>query len=332
MKTELLPFAEEMVPHAGKLLADRHKRNRQNLPLLPARFENLEVATKAVDALWQKKLKNGYAAFRDGKMIAYLIGETTTQDWGRSGYVYLPGYALAENENPSVMQDLYTLLGDAWVITGHFNHYLYVSVADKMILDALFDLGFGKERTDALMSFTALEIPKIKEPIGVTIRKAGKGDNALIGSLSSVIHNALAKAPYWHPTLPEDWVELHEGWSELADEKDWTVWLALENEEALGTVGFTIQEEADTDMLASPRTAYLSVGATKPQARGRGISTAITWHGLDQARKDGYEICYTNWISPNLLASRFWPRFGFKDVAYRVAKKVSPMITWAKDE
>lgn len=83
-------------------------------------------------------------------------------------------------------------------------------------------------------------------------------------------------------------------------------------------------------MLASPRTIYLSVAATKPQARGRGLSTILTWHGLEQARKEGYEICYTNWISPNLLASRFWPRFGFKDVAYRLAKKVDPSIAWAR--
>jgi GNAT superfamily N-acetyltransferase len=136
----------------------------------------------------------------------------------------------------------------------------------------------------------------------------------------------------WHPTVPEDWQELDEGWSELADEKDWTVWLALDNDQALGTVGFTDQPEADADMLASPSTASLSVAATKPQARGRGISTFLTWHGLDRAKNDGYKICYTNWISPNLLASRFWPRFGFTDVAYRVAKKVSPMIAWAKDE
>jgi GNAT superfamily N-acetyltransferase len=147
-----------------------------------------------------------------------------------------------------------------------------------------------------------------------------------------VIFRALAKAPYWHPTVPEDWDELQEGWAELADDKEWTVWLALENEEALGTVGFTTQNEEDTNMLVSPRTSYLSVAATKPQARGRGVNTALSWHGLEQVRKDGFEICYTNWISPNLLASRFWPRFGFKDVAYRVAKKVSPMIAWAKDE
>jgi GNAT superfamily N-acetyltransferase len=330
MKTEYLLFNEQMIPEAGKLLADRHTRNRKTLPLLPTRFEDSQIAAKAIDALWQKKLKNGYAAFRNGKMIAYLIGETTTLPWGRSGYVYLPGYALAENENPAIMQDLYAMLGDDWVKTGHFNHYLYISAADKDVLGALFDLGFGKERVDALLDLGEAVVPEIKEAEGISIRKAGTGDNAHLGSLSNVIFRALAKAPYWHPTIPEDWDELNEGWSELADDKEWTLWLALENEEALGTVGFKAQKEADTDMLASPHTSYLSVGATKPEARGRGISTALTWRGLEQARKDGYGICVTNWISPNLLASRFWPRFGFKDAAYRMAKKISPMIAWAK--
>jgi hypothetical protein len=231
MKTEYLPFTENMIPEAGRLLAERHTRNRKVLPLLPARFEDPQLAAKAVETLWQKKLKNGYVAFRDGKMTAYLIGEMTTMDWGRSGYVYLSGYALAEKENPAVMQDLYALLGDDWVKKGYFNHYLYISVGDQKILDALFDLGFGKERVDALMDFTTLGIPSVEEPQDVTIRKAGKGDNAHLGSLSGVIARALGSAPYWHPTIPEDWHELHEGWSELADEKDWTVWLALDNDE-----------------------------------------------------------------------------------------------------
>jgi GNAT superfamily N-acetyltransferase len=330
VKIKYLPFTEQMIPDAGKLLADRHVRNRRSLPLLPSRFEAPQVATKAIETLWQKKTRNGYVAYRDGKMIAYLIGETTTQTWGRSGYVYLPGYALAGDENPAILQDLYAWLGDDWVKTGNFNHYLYISAADKNVLDALFDLGFGKERTDTLLDLRTLKIPVVEKPSGATIRKAGKGDNALLGSLSGVISRALGEAPYWHPTIPEEWSELYEGWSELADDKEWTLWLALENDEALGTVGFTAQKEADTDILASPHTAYLSVGATKPETRGRGVSTVLTWRGFEQARKDGFEICYTNFINPNLLASRFWPRFGFKDVSYRVAKKISPMITWAK--
>jgi GNAT superfamily N-acetyltransferase len=332
MKMEILPFTGEMIPEAGKLLAQRHKCTRERLPLLPARFEDTQIATKAVEVLWQEKHKSGFATFRDGRMVAYLIGETSTNPWGRSGYVYLPGYAFAEDESPVLIQDLYSLLGEDWVRKGYFNHYLYISAADEAVINALFDLGFGKERVDALLDFKTLEIPEVEPPAGMTIRKAGPGDNAHLGSLSNVIFRALAKTPYWHPTVPEDWDELYEGWSELANDKEWTVWLALEENNALGMVGFRPEEEADTQILASPRTMYLSVAATKPEARGRGISTALTWHGLQQGRQEGYELCYTNWISPNLLASRFWPRFGFKDIAYRVAKKVSPMIAWARDE
>jgi GNAT superfamily N-acetyltransferase len=339
MKTEFLPFSNEMIPEAGKLLAERHKCNRERLPLLPARFEEADAATRAVKSMWQEKYRNGYAAFRDGRMIAYLVGKTSTDPWGRAGYAYLPGYAVTDEEDAAVIQDLYALLGDDWVKRGCFDHYLYISAADEDVIHALFDVGFGKERVDALLDLGSQRIPEVEEPAGVTIRKAGAGDNSHLGSLSNIIFRALAKAPHWHPTVPEDWDDIHEGWSELPDEKEWTIWIALEKDkqsspadEAVGTVGFRPEEETDTQLLAAPKTVYLSVAATKPQARGRGISTALTWYGLEQARREGYEICYSNWISPNLLASRFWPRFGFKDVAYRLAKKVSPMIAWANDE
>ena len=332
MKTEFLPFDDEMIPDAGKLLAHRHACNRERLPLLPERFEQTAVATKAVETLWQEKSRGGYAAFRDGRMIAYLIGQTSTNPWGRAGYVYLPGYAIAEEESPAVIQDLYALLGDHWVQRGCFDHYLYISAVDTEVIEALFDVGFGKERIDALLDLRSQKIPDVEEPVGINIRRAGAGDNAHLGSLSNIIFRALAKAPYWHPTVPEDWDDLYEGWSELPDEKEWTIWMALEKDEALGTVGFRPEAETDTQMLVPPRTLYLSVAATKPQARGRGISTVLSWLGLKQAQQEGYEICYSNWISPNLLASRFWPRFGFRDAAYRLAKKVSPMIAWARDE
>ena len=332
MNIKFKPFTNEMISEAARLLARRHACNRERLVLLPARFEAVPAAIKAIESLWHEKYNGGYAAFRDDRMVAYLIGQTSTNPWGRSGYVYLPGYAVAPEENPALIQDLYARLGDDWVRKGCFNHYLYVSAADVEIIQALFDTGFGKERVDALLDLRTLDIPDMQPPPGVMVRKAGPGDNAHLAGLSNVIFRALAKAPYWHPTVPEDWDELREGWSGLPDEEEWTIWMALEDEQALGTVGFRPEWESDTQMLAAPRTLYLSVAATQPEARGRGISTVLSWHGLAESRKEGHEICYTNWISPNLLASRFWPRFGFKDAAYRLSKKVSPMIAWAKDE
>src|SRR5215211_6661663 len=105
MKTEYLPFSSEMISEAGELLAKRHTCNRQILPLLPERFEDPQVAAKAVKELWQAEYKNGYAAFRNGEMLAYLIGDFEDQPWARSGYVYLPGYVLAGGESVAVLQD-----------------------------------------------------------------------------------------------------------------------------------------------------------------------------------------------------------------------------------
>jgi ribosomal protein S18 acetylase RimI-like enzyme len=330
MKTEYLVFTEKMIPEAGRLLATRHARNCRELPLLPTRFEKPLIAEQAISAMWEKKLKHGYAAFRDGKMTAYLIGEYMVNPWGRCGYIYLPGYALADGEKPSTLQDLYARLGDDWVKLGVFSHSAYFSAADRPIVDAFFDIGFGKERVDALIDLRTLEIPKLDEFAGVTTRLAGKGDNDHLGSVSHLIMDALASAPYWHPTLPESYLDLKEAWSELADEQEWNVWIAVEENKALGAVMFRPEQEEDEQLLASPRTVCLVIAATKPEARRRGIANLLTWRGLEQARTDGYEICYCDWISSNLLASRYWLRFGFKEVSYRLSKQVNPMIAWTK--
>src|SRR5215212_4029554 len=186
MKTEYLPFSSEMIPEAGKLLARRHICNRQILPLLPARYENVEAASKAVDNLWHSKFRNGFAAFCNGEMLAYLIGDFEDQPWARSGYVYLPGYAFASGENVASLQDLYALLGEDWVRRGIFSHNLYISAADNDVIQGLFTIGFGQERVDALLDLRTLEIPSLDEPEGLMIRRAGKGDEDYLGSVAYV--------------------------------------------------------------------------------------------------------------------------------------------------
>ncbi len=330
MKTEFLPFTYEMIPAAGELLARRHRRNREILAVLPTRFEQPDVAAKAVETHLEKKNTSGYAALRDGKMVAYFLGTTTVQPWGRCGWVYLPGSALAEGESVETLQDLYVLLGDDWVRRGVFIHHTYLSVADSDIVEAWFSLDFGKERIDAVLDFSQVEIPEIRIPDGIQIRRAGPGDNEHLAGMSHLIYRELEKAPYWHPTPPEEWDELREGWAELADDETVHTWLALDGEKAVGTIASWKEAEGPTDVLVGPQTFTFSVAATRPESRGRGIATALTWTCLAHAREQGFEYCYTDWISPNLAASRFWPRFGFKEVAYRLTKQINPMIAWTR--
>lgn len=44
MKTELIPFTKELLPGAGKLLAEPRQQNCRVLPELPARLEDAAVA------------------------------------------------------------------------------------------------------------------------------------------------------------------------------------------------------------------------------------------------------------------------------------------------
>jgi hypothetical protein len=186
MKTNLLPFTKEMIPEAAALLAKRHQRNRRILRILPNRFENPDVAAKALETLTKNKTTSGYAAFRDGKMVAYLIGDHTIEPWGRCGWVRLPGSALADGERVETLQDLYVLLGDDWVNQGVFIHHTYLSAADTDVVNAWFSLDFGKERVDAVLDFSQIEIPDIHVPEGVEIRRAGLGDSEHLAGMSDI--------------------------------------------------------------------------------------------------------------------------------------------------
>jgi ribosomal protein S18 acetylase RimI-like enzyme len=105
----------------------------------------------------------------------------------------------------------------------------------------------------------------------------------------------------------------------------------LEGERTGGTIATWKEHEGPTDVLVGPKTFTFSVAATRPECRGRGIGAALTWTCLAHGRDQGFDHCYTDWISPNLAASRFWPRFGFKEVAYRLTKQINPMIAWTRD-
>jgi GNAT superfamily N-acetyltransferase len=168
--------------------------------------------------------------------------------------------------------------------------------------------------------------------------------------------NALTSAPYWLPVTPESNIAWKERWGSRADDEDWMVWMAVEKDtrstphsgsagqrshpvdKAVGTVAFLLEhpnpqeQDAELQMLASAATVTLGTAVTKPEARGRGVANILTWRGLGQARGMGFEVCLVNWIGPNLLASRYWPRFGFQPAAYRLSKQVHREIAWARDQ
>ena len=132
------------------------------------------------------------------------------------------------------------------------------------------------------------------------------------------------------PSLLDDLPTYAEGFAELASKEDWTIWLAERGDAVLGYAAFATTDDAGVDDLLTPaRCIELKIAATKPEARGEGLGTLLARYGLERAREEGYESCLIDWHVPSLLASRFWPKFGFEPVAYRLARRIDPRIAWA---
>lgn len=328
MSLEIIPFHAALLPEAGTLLAQRHRRDRALLPELPSRFEEPAVACRAVTATWEKDEARGVAAVRDGQLLGYLIGELAIgQVWGRSAWVRLPGCAVAPDQSAELVRDLYAELGRQWIAFGCFAHFAVVPTADRELLDAWFALSFGIEQVHALMELD----PSTQQDhtTDVEIRRAGPDDRETLAAFSDVIWRYQVEAPVWGIMLPEVEPEVRTGWADLADDPTATVWLAFLEGEARGMQGYFPAEEADDNMFIPAQCTNLSIAGTREAARGRGIGRALTWYGLAHAYAEGYRYCISDWRSTNLLASRFWPRFGFRPVAYRLVRRIDPRIAWA---
>ena len=70
--------------------------------------------------------------------------------------------------------------------------------------------------------------------------------------------------------------------------------------------------------LLRQRHIDLAHASVAPAARGSGVSLALVEYALEWARGEGFASMTVDWREVNLLASRFWPRRGFRPTFYRL--------------
>ena len=333
MPIDMLSLSDNLIPKAAELLAARHVRDRAILPDLPPRFAESAGAQAAIETTLRRPRTSGLAAVEGGQLLGYLIGEMVFDPvWGRQAWVRLPGCALAADQPPERIHDLYAALAARWVAYGCFEHFALVSVADSTLIDAWFRLSFGLQQIHALLALDGLDPLLPVVPPGITIRQAGPDDRAILADLSHLIWRHQTQAPVWSIQVPESAAETRASWAELVDDPTVVVWLAEEQGQIVGVQIYAPAEEADDAMHIPAVCTELVVAGTREEARGRGIMTALTHHCLAQARERGYRSCEIDWRSTNVQAARVWPRQGFRPTVYRLVRRLDSRITWANGE
>jgi ribosomal protein S18 acetylase RimI-like enzyme len=319
-RLDVVSFSDEHVGDAGHLLAARHARHREAEPLLPARYEEPAAAKDELIAAWQAEGSSGTAAFRDGRLVGYLVAAPRgVEVWGENVWIEAAGHAVEEAED---VRDLYGAAAAVWFEEGRKRHYALVPATDAGMVDALFRLGFGQQQAHGVR-----EVPAhvdVHVPEGFEIRRASEEDVEALLAVDLALPTHQRASPVFSerplPTADElraEWCStLSAGEERLLigclDGRPVACWSICAAELSSHYRGLTLPERA----------SYLAFASTLPEIRGSGIGVALTDASLACAADEGYEAMVTDWRVTNLLASRFWPKRGFRPAFFRLYRSI----------
>jgi ribosomal protein S18 acetylase RimI-like enzyme len=297
------------------------------------------VARAAIEATWSKPEAGGVVALDGGRIIGYLIGVPRIDlVWGRSVWVPLAGHAIDRTLGAELYRDLYAALSPSWVAHGCYAHFALIPATDRPALDAWFALSFGKEQAHAIRE--TADASTLAPPVDptLTIRRAGLADLDATLELDDIIPHYQSRAPVYAPYWFEEYAPfgnkeaIHQESLEILQDESAKLWLAFRNERLVGyqlfMPAFPHFDSVDSIMVPE-QCSFLAVAATREEEQGRGVGRALTAHGLAAGHATGYTHCLTDWRVTNLLSSRFWPRQGFRPVAYRLSRRLDDRIAWA---
>lgn len=309
------PFSEEHLDGAAALLEERHEQQRKAEPALPA---NVDYRAEIAE-LWSAKERSGTVAIQGGEVTGYLLGAHREDEiWGANMWVEHAGHAVREAE---LVRDLYSAAAADWCDRGFTRHYAMVPASDPALVDAWFRLSFGAQHASALQ-----ETPERSDAPrdGVVVRRATADDADAVVPLDLELTRHQRLAPVFSAAPPYSEDEARKDFLDEVDADGRAILLAeVDGRVVSALVMVDVKESSMHRGLGRPEhAAFLGFAATLPEARGTGAGLALTNAGLDWARENGYPITVVDWRETNLLASRFWPKRGFRRTFLRLYRSI----------
>ncbi|WBQ07106.1 GNAT family N-acetyltransferase [Kribbella sp. CA-293567] len=314
----LRPFGTADLVGAARLLAERQMGHRRRHPLLPAEYEDPQIALAEVTAAWETEGASGAALLEGGELVGYLLGAPkASAAWGDNVWVERAGQAVRE---PEKIRDLYAVAATKWVADGQIAQYVMVP-DDAELLDAWFRLGFGAQHAHAVRSAPAAPLPQ--RP-GLTVRRARRDDIQALAELELVLPTHQGLAPTFSSGETLTLEEAFADWQESIDDPEYANFVAERNGKLIGSsVGCSVEKSSAHGGLARPGNAgLLAYAAVFPEARGAGAGRALGEAVLNWAAECGYTSVVTDWRVTNLLSSRAWPRLGFEQTFHRLHRLI----------
>ena len=295
------PFRDTDVDAAAEMLAERHARHRDVEPLLPA-----DVDFRAqIEGEWGGGGASGVIS--EG---GYLVARP--MPYGSRGLTWMlagiGGHAVLAD--PEYARDLYAAAAAIWHDAGHVRHGVFVPASDSALVDAWFRLSFGAAAALA----TRETEPEPPSESHFTLRRSTPDDLQVSARLDREMTDSMLPAPSFSDVEHTN-EEVVEDWRDTWDEEQFVHFVAERGGEVVAHI---LLYKRPQDLRVPRDSIDLAGASTFPQARGSGAGLALTEHVLHWAYEYGYPSMFTDCRMTNLLASRFWPKRGFRETFLRL--------------
>ncbi len=295
-RLEIHPL-EDFRGQAARLLAERFAGQKASETLLPD-----------VEDFHAHVPDGGLVAVRGSEAVAYLAGAL-------DGDVARVGFAGCAASEPEALRDLFAAMAEHW---GGISRYaVAVPAHDRALLDVWFRLAFGCQFCWAVRETE----PAAPVEFGGTIRPGTPDDLEAVAELDEVLWSLQARPPSFSGIRVPPRASFRREWADLWDDPETFFHFVAERDGR--TVGHVVLfRRPEGDLRVPPDNIDLAHAATLDDVRGTGVGLALTAFALRWAHEHGFRSVTTDWRSVNLLASRFWPRRGFRAQYLRLYRAV----------
>jgi GNAT superfamily N-acetyltransferase len=315
---QVVPLCEEHLDAAAALAARRFTCLHEQEPLLPSRY----ASPAAFVALLRDLASTGapgVVAIRDDRLVGFLTGWCMPTFRGQKS-TYSPewGNGAEPGESQAIYEELYRRLAADWASDGYVAHYVSLFPNDPGALWAFHWLGFGMHAVDAVRGLDPVSIPDPE----IHVQLAGMDDLEALMSLDDGLWQHIQGAPTFLPQEPRGRVY----WDEwLTDDPTRYTLLALVNRHPVGFLSLGPANDDVSTIIVDERTTSVYGAFTRPDARGKGIATALLDCALGRAREAGYRRCAVDFESANLDGTRFWLRH-FRPVCLSLFRQIDESV------
>ena len=297
-------FRDDDLDAAAEMLAERHSRHREAEPLLPAEVD----FRSQVESEWKVDGASGVIS-----SAGYLFARPLPYGHGGGGLTWMVagigGHAVTGDAEHA--RDLYAAAAGSWAEAGHQRHAVFVPSHDEALVDAWFRLSFGASAALAMRE----TVPERPAAAGVEIRPGTPADLETAARLDMEMRRSVTPAPSFSPPDSMTHEAYVDDWRDTWNEDEFVHFVA----EVDGrVVSHILLYKRPHDLRVPSGSIDLAAASTLPAARGTGAGRALTEHVLHWAHEHGYAVMTTDWRMTNLLASRFWPRRGFRPTFLRL--------------